>query len=95
MGYLSTATVLLDFQHWLMDKEVDCSAQAVFITELALVVRKVKLSVFRKNGDVQQVKMVSGKKSIYVLCWMQRRIAASCSIVLITVILFYVEMLIR
>lgn len=43
MGYLSTATVLLDFQHWLMDKEVDCSAQAVFITELALVVRKVKI----------------------------------------------------
>lgn len=43
MGYLSTATVLLDFQRWLMDKEVDCSAQAVFITELALVVRKVKI----------------------------------------------------
>ena len=45
---------------------MDCSAQAVFITELALVVRKVKNYLYLvKNGDVQQVKMVSGQKNLF------------------------------
>lgn len=96
MGYLSTATVLLDFSALADGQRGGLFCTGSLYNGIGISREEGKNYLYlEKNGDVQQVKMVSGKKSIYVLCWMQRRIAASCSIVLITVILFYVEMLIR
>ena len=85
MGYLSTATVLLDFSALADGQRGGLFCTGSLYNGIGISHEEGKNYLYlKKNGDVQQVKMVSGKKSIYVLCWIPKKNRCHCSIVLIT-----------